>query len=399
MIPPRMRHRHYFDHAATSFPKPDRVLDRVAEWQREIGSSAGRGAYEEASGAARVLLECRRALCRVLGVDHPERLVFTSNATSALNLGLKGLLRPGDHVVTSAVEHNSVLRPLNALVESRGITISRLPAFSTGEIDAGALRKAITPRTALIVVQQASNVSGAIQPLAAIAAVARGHGVPVLVDAAQSAGSLAVEDASLALDMIAVPGHKGLLGPQGTGALWVRPGLELDTFVEGGTGSLSERESQPLEWPDRHEAGSHNMPGLAGLLEGVGFLEDVGLSSVRGHKRRLTGQLLEGLAAIDDIHVVGQRAPEMNAGVVSFVPSGSSPQEFARRLDADFRVQARPGLHCAPGAHQAIGSFPSGTVRLSVGFSNTEDDVAAALHAIQYLCARKGAILTGVSHD
>jgi len=375
----------YLDHAATSFPKPDSVWDAVDRWNRCLGSSAGRGAYWEAREAARMLGETRVRLCALLGMGPPERVIFTANATGALNLAIKGIVRRGAHVITSDVEHNSVLRPLAALSERLGVAVTRLPAFGTGEIDIEPLRTAFRKNTALVAIQHASNVSGAIQPVQDAARIAREHGVPILVDAAQSAGAIPLDVMCSGIDLIAMPGHKGLLGPLGTGALWVGSGIELDTVTEGGTGSKSEQESQPPDWPDRHEAGSHNMPGLAGLLAALKHLEQRGIQQVRDHKAALVGRLLAGLEPIRGISLVGQCDAGRNCGVVSFVPHRETPQGFAAALDGRFGIKVRAGLHCAPGAHRAIGSYPRGTVRLSVGLSTTEDGIQRALDAISDL--------------
>lgn len=383
-LPPRSV---YLDHAATSFPKPPAVWNSVDRWNRSVGASAGRGAYREAREAARLLSETRARLCSLIGATAPERVIFTCNATAALNLAIKGIVRAGAHVIASDVEHNSVQRPLNALVERLGISVSRLPAFSTGEIDVEPLRGLFRRGTALVAIQHASNVSGAIQPIADIARIAREHGVPILVDAAQSAGSIPFDVAALGIDMVAMPGHKGLLGPQGTGALWVRPGLELATVVEGGTGSRSEQDVQPRDWPDRHEAGSHNMPGIAGLHAALRHIGERGLRRVRDRKIALVERLIDGLSTIPGIDIVGQRNAALNAGVVSIVPREEEPLAFAAALDERFGIKVRAGLHCAPGAHRAIGSFPAGTVRLSVGWSNVPDDIDRAVEGVAALAA------------
>lgn len=378
----------YLDHAATSFPKPPSVIAAMQDFLCQVGASAGRGSYAETDEAAALLGQTRRELGALLGATDPRRIIFTLNATGALNLALKGCLKPGSHVVTSDVEHNSVLRPVNALANTLGVTVSRVPANAAGEYDVSGIERLIRPETRLLVFQHGSNVSGAIQPIAAVSAIARAYGIPLLVDAAQTAGSVPLNVDKEGLDLVAVPGHKGLLGPLGTGALIVREGLELATVTEGGTGSASEWEHQPDAWPDRHEAGSHNMPGICGLLAGVRVVEGAGVPSVRAHKQLLVSALLRGLGDIRGIRVVGQTDAALNAGVVCIVLAGHDPGAFAVALDRRFRVSARAGLHCAPGAHRAIGSFPAGAVRLSVGISNSLDEVERAVDAVASLAQR-----------
>jgi len=383
------RSRVYFDNAATSYPKPSRVWDAVDHFQREIGASAGRGAYAEAYECARLLGETRALLARLFNAPDPSRFLFTMNATGALNLALKGTLRPGDHVVTTAIEHNSVLRPLNALRERGIIDFSVVACAPTGELDPDALAAAIRPATRLIALLHGSNVCGVLFPVEQIARIARERGIPLLVDAAQTAGAVPIDVRALGLDMIAFPGHKGLLGPLGTGALWVREGLELQTVTEGGTGSKSEWDVQPDFWPDRHEAGSHNAAGLVGLLEGVRYVLDRGVAEIRAHKELIVSRLLRRFRAIEGVRVFGPGSAALNGGVVSIRAEGWGPLEMASELDRRYRINVRPGLHCAPGAHKTIGTFPEGTVRFSVGPFNTPEQVDAAAEAVEELARER----------
>lgn len=381
--------RVYLDNAATSYPKPPAVWDAMDRFSREIGASAGRGAYAEAFECGRLLQQTRDRLAALFNAPDPTRFLFTLNASGALNLALKGILNPGDHVVTSAIEHNSILRPLNALQERGTISFTKVACAPTGELDPDDVARAIRPNTRLIAMLHGSNVSGVIFPIAELARMAREYEIPFLVDAAQTAGSCPIDVQALDLDMVAFPGHKGLLGPLGTGALWVRQGVSLRTVTEGGTGSISEQEVQPDFWPDRHEAGSHNAVGLVGLGEGVQYLLDRGVDDVRAHKETLVAEAIRRFEAIDGVTLFGPRDPALNAGVVSIRVAGWTPNEFAVELDRRYRINVRPGLHCAPGAHQTIGSLPEGTIRFSLGPFNTADHIRLAAEAVDAMARER----------
>ena len=378
-----LKKRIYLDHAATSYPKPQEVVEAVRAFLTEQGASAGRGAYREAHQAKKVLDETRDLFARFINAPDPNRVVFTLNATDALNLALKGLLKPGDHVVTSSLEHNSVARPLAALKERSGIQFTRVKVGLNGEMDGQEFERALSPKTRLIAFVHGSNVSGTLTPIQEIGERARKHGIPFLVDAAQTAGSYPLDVEALKIDLLACPGHKGLLGPLGTGVLWVRPSLDLETLREGGTGSFSEEARQPTTWPDLHESGSHNQAGLAGLNAALKHLQDVGVDKIRRHKEALLEQLLQGLSSFKKIRIIAPRELRNNAGVVSLQFEGLDPEAVASRLDEEFRIQVRPGLHCAPWAHESFETHPSGTVRFSVGFPNSFQDIDAALDALR----------------
>lgn len=349
----------------------------------EGGASAGRGAYREAFEAKKVLDETRGLLLKLFNASDPARLIFTFNATDALNLALKGLLRPDDHAVVSSLEHNSVVRPLVSLQEKSGVRFTKVPVSLDGEVDFSALEKAVEPKTRLFIFLHGSNVSGTLTSLAEIGERARCHGIPLLVDAAQTAGSYPIDVETMKIDLLAFPGHKGLLGPLGTGGLWVRPGLELATLREGGTGSFSEEARQPEAWPDRHESGSHNQAGVVGLRASVEYLLKRGVEKIRRHKEELLAQFLEGVKSLPKIRIIAPGSVVRNAGVVSLQFAGLSPQDVAVRLDEEFRVQVRPGLHCAPWAHETFQTSPQGTVRFSFGDSNTSAEIEAALDALR----------------
>jgi cysteine desulfurase/selenocysteine lyase len=381
--------RHYLDNAATSFPKPPAVAQAVQDYFAQVHASAGRGAYREALAAERVLDDCRAALVQLFGCRPGDHVIFTFNGTDALNLAIKGVVRPDDHVVTTCLEHNSVLRPLSALSAQAGVTWTAVPVDAqTTRLDPAELGRALRPHTRLVVVNHASNVTGVLQDLGPLADLCRSRGVPLLVDAAQSAGHVPIDFGQLGLDLLACPGHKGLLGPLGTGVLVIRAGVEnlMHTVREGGTGSHSEQPVQPENLPDRFEAGSHNAVGLAGLLAGVRWINERGVAALREHELKLCRRLSSGLAEIDGLSCYGPRPAEERVGVFSVRLDGFDPHELSAVLESQFGVLTRSGLHCAPLAHQALGTLESGgTTRLSLGPLTTLADVDAAVAALAEL--------------
>ena len=380
--------RIYLDNAATTFPKPDVVYQAVDDYNRRIGAAIGRGAYRAAIEITAVVQRCRKKIADLLGAESPERIVFTFNGTDSLNLALHGLLRTGDHVVTSAIEHNSVLRPLAELRRRLGIELTRVAANEAGMIDPIEFQHALRPNTKLIALIHASNVTGTIQPVSDVGQIARDAGVLFLVDAAQTAGHLPIDLSDLPIDLLACPGHKGLLGPLGTGVLYVRRGIEsqLASLRQGGTGTRSEHEEQPETLPDKYESGNHNAPGLAGLEAAASWLIERGVASIHQQAQALMGQLLEGLAGISGVSLFGPPAQDRRVGVVSMAIDGVDPQDVAAILDQTFGIETRAGLHCAPGAHRAIGSFDSGgTVRLSVGACTTAAEITSTVEAVRQI--------------
>ncbi len=379
-----MADRHYLDNAATSHPKPAEVARAMVRFLEEAGGNPGRSAHREAASAAEVVYVARRLLARLLGVRDAARVVFTQNATHALNLALLGLLEPGDHVVATSMEHNAVARPLRALEREGRIQLSIVPAGPDGLVDPRALARAVTPKTRLVAVCHGSNVTGALQDLAALREAA-GRAL-FLLDAAQTAGCVPLDAPALGIDLVAVTGHKALAGPQGVGALYVAPGVDLRPVVRGGTGSASESDEQPEFWPDRLEAGTPNAVGLAGLAAALAWNEDQGgPGAVGARERDLAERLWEGLARIPGVSLYGPKDPERRVGVVSFRIAGLPVDEVAWRLDRDFGVAVRVGLHCAPWAHRTIGTFPEGTVRASVGPLTSRQDVDALLEGVARL--------------
>jgi cysteine desulfurase / selenocysteine lyase len=374
----------YLDFAATSAVRPPEVVEAVSTYLRDQGGTPGRSGHRRALDAGRLALRCRRALADLLGAPgDPGRVTFQLNATHALNVAIFGTLRSGDLVVRTAYDHNSVRRPVAAAVARTGVRESVVGGRADGGVDldevAALLRGGGRPAR-LLVVPHVSNVTGAVLPVARMAEMAHEVGALVLVDAAQSAGHLPVAVDALGADLLAFTGHKGLLGPQGIGGLWVREGVEVEPLLHGGTGTDSASASMPASLPDLLEAGSQNAPGIAGLLAGVEWLAERGVEAVHAREARLAGRLRERLAAIPGLEIHSPPAP---GGAPLVLVTGPLPAaELARRLDRDFGVQARAGLHCAPGAHEALGTAGEGGLRLSIGWCTTEDDIGRAADAL-----------------
>lgn len=385
--------RIYLDNAATSWPKPDSVYDAVSRYLRECGAPAGRSVYAEAHQANQAVTAARASLAKFLGADDPRRVIFTLNGTDALNLAIHGLLDEGDHVVTTVVEHNSVLRPLRQLETCRGVKVDRVACNVRGYVDPLAIRRAIRPKTKLVAVTHASNVTGTIQNISEITAIAHEREAVVLVDAAQTLGYLPIHVGELGIDLLAAPGHKGLLGPLGTGLLYLRAGMErrIRTLREGGTGTQSDDDRQPQMLPYKYEAGSLNVPGIVGLGAGIDFLRMQG-NRLREHHQQLTDRLIAGLIDIGGVRVFGPAEASERVGVVSIAIEGYDPQEVAATLDGAHRVQVRAGFHCAPLMHAALGTLDlGGAVRFSIGVFNTEADVDAAIAAVAEVAAESAA--------
>jgi len=378
--------RIYLDNAATSFPKPESVYAAVEVYNRQLGTAVGRGTSRDSMTVQSTVDRCRKRAADLIGAESSDRIVFTFNGTDSLNLAIHGLLAPGDHVVTTVIEHNSVLRPLNELESRIGLEVTHIQADETGLIDPVEFQRAIQPNTKMFALIHASNVTGTLQPIEAVGEIAREAGITFLLDAAQSIGHTPINLDQLPVDLLACPGHKGLLGPLGTGLLYIRPGLEqqLNNVRQGGTGSESENPNQPETLPDKFESGNHNAPGLFGLEAGLKHLSEVGIDSIQSHEQQLLNQMFSGLAGLPGLKVYGPNDAEKQVGVASISVEGWEPQVLASLLDEQFQIQTRAGLHCAPGVHRAIGSFAvGGTVRFSFGPFTTADDIDAAVTALK----------------
>lgn len=383
--------RIYLDNAATSWPKPESVYKATDDWQRRIGASYARGTSAAADEARTLVDRARRGVADLLGESDSRRLVFTAGGTDSINLALRGMLRDGDHVVTTVCEHNAVLRTLASLDGAAGapkVETTFIDCDKFGIVEAELVIKAIRPNTRVVAMVHASNVTGALQPVEAVAQVTRSRGVHLLVDAAQTIGRWPIDIHQLGADLIAAPGHKGLLAPLGIGVLWIRSGLEeeLRPLRFGGVASGGEWLTQPTTLPDKYEAGSLNMPAIAGLSAGVEHLSTVGIDAVRQRVHTLRDQLAVGLAGIEGVRLYGPRERELQAGVVSFSAAGYDPQELAMLLTTVAGVESRAGFHCATRLHTALGTAEQGgLVRFSPGFMTTNAEVAAAIAAVSHL--------------
>jgi len=365
----------YLDNAATSFPKPEQVYQAVEHAMRQVGASPGRGGHRRSLEAARIMFQARETVAGLFSIPDSSHIIFTHNATGALNLALHGTLDRGDHVITTSMEHNSLLRPLHAL-RRNGVEMTVVPAGSDGVVDPGNIRAAIRSNTRMIAVSHISNVCGAIQPIGRIAELCHEAKALFLVDAAQSAGCIDIDVISTGIDLLAAPGHKGFLGPPGTGLLYVAPHVELKPVLEGGTGTSSSSMEQPLTMPDGFETGTHNLPGIAGLKAGIDFILEKGIAAIFRHERNLLDEAEYQLNSIPGLIIYGPKDRKLRGSVLSFTVSGIDVSLLAAELDVGFDIAVRAGLHCAPEAHRTLGTFPGGTLRLSPGWSNTSEEIA-----------------------
>ncbi|MDM7996417.1 MAG: aminotransferase class V-fold PLP-dependent enzyme [Acidobacteriota bacterium] len=380
----------YLDYAATSWPKPPEVVQAMTRCMEQAGGNPGRSGHRLSIKAGRIVYDVREILAEFFHVPDPLRIIFAANATQAINLCLYGILRPGDHVLASSMEHNAVMRPLRDL-ESKGVSLSVVPCSPDGALDPDAVAQAMRPSTRLVVLTHASNVTGTILPVSRVADIAHKSGAFLLVDAAQSAGLLPIDVQAMNIDFLAFTGHKGLLGPQGTGGLAIGsrvPIRDLNPLWRGGTGSRSEFEIQPEDLPDKFESGTLNSPGIAGLGAGVEYILKRGLESIRAQEVALMRQLVEGIRCLDGVSLYGPTDIESRTSIVSFTAAGHRVSEIGLRLDEEFGILGRVGLHCAPAAHRTIGTFPEGTVRLALGLQTTEDDITSVIEALKKILLR-----------
>ena len=387
----------YLDNASTTFPKPREVADAVYQYMTGVGSNIGRGGYTSAYAAEEAVFVARQLLCDFFGGEDAKNVVFTKNVTEALNVIIRGLLQPGDHVLVSAMEHNAVMRPLQLIgrelepgeqAPADAISFSRIPCDKEGNLQLEALSKLVQQRTKAVLMTHASNVCGTLLPLARVGEFCQDKGLLLLVDSAQSAGVFPINMQQLHIDALAFTGHKGLLGPQGIGGFVLREHLvkRLAPFIVGGTGSLSHTESTPRFMPDKFEAGTLNLPGIMGLAAGVRWLNQRGLASLRAHELALTEQLLTGLLDLEQqgmLRIVGRRDIVQRTSVVSIAATKQDLAVVAHRLNEEYGIATRVGLHCAPNAHKTLQTYPTGTLRFSMGWHNNEEDIVAALKALR----------------
>lgn len=385
----------YFDQASTTFPKPQAVPDAMYRYMTQIGSNINRGSYEKAYQTEEAVYETRQMLCRLFGGQDCRNVVFTKNVTESLNVILKGFLKPGDHVITSSMEHNAVMRPLTQLAR-QGIEFTRVPCRRDGTLPAETLIQFRKPNTTAVVMTHASNVCGTLLPIKEAGEFCQAHGLRFFVDCAQTGGVYPIHMEEMKIDALAFTGHKGLLGPQGIGGFLLRDrlALQIEPLLSGGTGSISHTEEIPDFMPDRFEAGTMNLPGILGLREGLRFLESTGMDRIREHELRLTGRFLAGLHELDNdgsrLRIVGKDGTDGRTGVVSIQLLDQDIASVAWELDDTYGIMTRVGLHCAPSAHQTLGTYPTGTIRFSFGWWNTEEEVDQALHALSLILERQG---------
>ena len=373
----------YLDNAATSYPKAPGVASAMADYVEKVGATINRSSYASAQEAGLMTLSLRERLCRLFNHPDPTHAVLTPGATAGLNMVIKGLLRPGDHCLVSSMEHNAVMRPLVQL-EREGVAFERIPCDAQGRLRLEALPGMIKLNTRLVVMAHGSNVCGTVQDAEAVSKICRERGVPFALDAAQTAGHIEVDFERFGLAALVVPGHKGLLGPQGIGALLLDADFarRLTPLVAGGTGSASDSEELPNWMPDRFESGTPNMPGVYGWEAALGWLENTGIETLENHEKTLSKRFLEGIYGLKNVKLYGATVPEGRTGVFSVGFLNCDNAEAAWRLEREFGILTRCGLHCAPSAHKTLGSFPEGSVRFSTGWANTEADIGAALSAI-----------------
>lgn len=374
----------YLDNAATSFPKPEAVYRMIDEVLREKGGNPGKASHRLAIEASRVVFRAREAVAMLMGIPDSSRVVFTKNATEAINIALKGLLKAGDHLVTSTFEHNSVARCVSRL-ERSGVEATRVPPDREGFLSPASVGSAIRRNTRMVVVSHASNVFGALQPLDEIGKVCKSRGVLFMTDAAQTMGAMPLDPMGMGVNVVAATGHKALFGPQGTGFLYVGEGAEPEPLIDGGTGGEG---AHAAEMPERLEAGTLNTPGIGGLGAGVEFLLSEKLPKIKAREEELVSMVLKGLSGIDRVSVIGPRDASRRAALVSFNIRGVSPSEAGLRLDQEFGIMARCGTHCAPEAHRQAGTWPEGSIRVSPGYFTTEEEVETLIRAVRVLASK-----------
>ena len=373
----------YLDNASTTFPKAPNVASAMADYITNCGININRGSYSLAYDVEDIIYTTRQRLHTLFNGHDPSHVIFTQNVTMSLNMVIKGLLKAGDHVLVSSMEHNAVMRPLTQLLDE-GITFDTIPCDSTGSIQMDSIEPLIRPNTVALIINHASNVCGTIQPLKSIGQICKAHNLQFIVDAAQTAGVIPIDVKACHIDALCFTGHKGLLGPQGIGGIILTKEMAqtLTPLIAGGTGSFSHLETMPTHMPDAFEAGTLNLPGIIGLNEGLDYIESQGMENIHNHELVLTQSFLEGLQSIDGINIVGKQNIQDRTAVISITIDGMDPANIAYELESTYHIMTRVGLHCAPRAHQTLGTYPEGTVRFSFGYANTHKDVESALSAL-----------------
>ncbi len=372
----------YLDNAATTFPKPEAVYNSMMDCMKNYCANPGRAGHKLAMKAAREIYDARENIAKLFNIDNPMNVVFTNNATDSLNLAIKGVVSTGDHIITTSMEHNSVIRPIKAL-EKLGIENTIVECDKEGFLDIKDLEKAIRPNTKLIVTTHASNVCGTLIDIKAVSEVAKSHNILYLVDASQTAGVYNIDLKEVAADMVAAPGHKGLLGPQGTGILYIREGLNLNILKEGGTGSKSEDLFQPELLPDKYESGTHNTPGIVGLNEGIKFIFNEGIDKIKQHEEELCNYMLKRLEEVPNIKIYGPKDASKRASVITVNIGNMDSGEITFLLDSEYDIATRSGIHCAPLAHKTLGTLEQGAVIFSIGYFNTKEEIDIAIEALK----------------
>lgn len=377
---------YYFDNAATTFQKPKEVLETYIRVMNEYGANPGRSGHKIARKAGMGIYETREIVADFFGIDNPMQIAFTANATESLNIGIKGILKAGDHVITTSMEHNSVLRPLNALL-SEGIELTIIDANIMGQINLEDLENSIKENTKLIITTHASNLTGTIFPIVDIAKIAKKHNLIYMLDAAQTAGVLDIDVKKIGIDILATTGHKSLFGPQGTGIIYIDERLSIKPLKEGGTGSKSYEMKQPTIMPDLLESGTPNTPGIIALGEGIKFIKKEGIKTILGHETELCKYFMENIIDLKNLHMYGESINVLRAPVVPINIGDEDSSSISYILDDEYDIATRPGLHCAPLAHKSIKTFEQGCVRFSFGYFNTKSDIDMAIKALSEISA------------
>lgn len=373
----------YLDNASTTFPKAPNVANAMANYLTNYGININRGSYALAYDVEDIIYTTRQRLNNVFNGHDPSHVIFTQNVTMSLNMVIKGLLKAGDHILVSSMEHNAVMRPLTQLLD-KGITFDIISCDVTGSIQLESIETLIRPNTVAMIINHASNVCGTVQPIESIGAICKAHNLHFIVDAAQTAGVIPIDVKACHIDALCFTGHKGLLGPQGIGGIIFTKEMAqtLTPLIAGGTGSFSHLETMPTNMPDAFEAGTLNLPGIIGLNEGLSYIESVGMENIHNHELALTKTFLEGLHSITGVNIIGKQDIQDRTAVVSITIDGMDPASIAYELESTYHIMTRVGLHCAPRAHQTLGTYPEGTVRFSFGYANTLEEVDIALSAL-----------------